>query len=90
MRVAVNKARNHCTAVTTNRLRLGVLINLILRTTPNDLAFIIGYEACIVDDAKWTVADRRVVGNEVTNVIERKHYEPCFATSALARSTNAS
>jgi hypothetical protein len=88
--MAIDKTWDDCAPVATNRLRLGVLINLILWTTPNDLAFVVGYEARIVDNAKWTIANRRVICNKVANVIERKHYEPCFATSALARSTNES
>jgi hypothetical protein len=88
--MAVDKAWDYCTPVAIDWLRLGVLIDLILRTTPNNFAFVVGYEARIVDNAKWTIANRRVIRNKVTNVIEREHYEPCFATSALARSTNAS
>ena len=57
---------------------------------PNNVAFVVGYKTCIVDDAKRAITYCWIVSNKVTDVVECERHEPCFATSALARSTNAS
>jgi hypothetical protein len=55
--MTVNEARDDGAPITTNWLCLGVLINLILWAAPNDLAFVVGYKTCIIDDAKRAVAN---------------------------------
>ena len=55
--VAVNKARDDCASVTTDWLCFGVLINLILWTAPNNLAVVVGYKACIINNAERTISD---------------------------------
>jgi hypothetical protein len=55
--VAVNKARDDRAPVATYWLRFGVLIYLILWAAPNNVAFVVGYKTCIIDNAKRAVAN---------------------------------
>jgi hypothetical protein len=43
-----------------------------------------------VHDAEGRAITRRIICNKVTDAGQRKHQEPCLATSAVTRSTKAS
>jgi hypothetical protein len=55
--MAINKARNDGAPITINWLCLRALINLILWAAPHNVAFVVGYKTCIVDNAKRAVAN---------------------------------